>query len=113
MTKFFTWLDDVCRKAKKSKPGKVLMAAGFTVYHTGGGCLAWRKDYPGKVYVLLTDDVDGANLNLDESDDWLIGIYRDDDVDGEPLIEDATAETVAGAIKAADEAVAKHTAKEG
>lgn len=53
-----------------------LRADGYEVYHTGGGCLAWRRDIGEDEYVLITwyDSVDGDP----EAKEWLVGRYHED-----------------------------------
>lgn len=55
---------------------------GFQLVHTGGGCMAMRRDF-GSHYMLLTSD-DGSDVP--DMEDWqssLIGVYRESD--DEPL----------------------------
>lgn len=47
--------------AAQTDDGKLFIQAGFTVHHTGGGCLAWRKELPSGDYILITDE-DGTQL---------------------------------------------------
>ena len=47
-------------------------AYGFEVWHTGGGCMALRKDLPNGDYYLLTD-ADGSAIPTQE--EWATAIY--------------------------------------
>lgn len=40
---FFTWFDAVNANAAKNAAGAFMRDAGYTIAHTGGGCLAWEK----------------------------------------------------------------------
>lgn len=49
------------------------MSIKFEVYHTGGGCTAWRLDIPNtKLYVLITQDL---SHELDLSVPIEVGLY--------------------------------------
>ncbi|MBP3998299.1 hypothetical protein [Pseudomonas koreensis] len=53
-------------------------SSGFVAVHTGGGCMALRRD-SGDFYILITSD-DGSDVP--DMQDWnssLIGVYRDSD----------------------------------
>lgn len=45
---------------------------GFEVYHTGGGCMALRKDLDNGDYFLLTDDSGSA---IPTAEEWATAIY--------------------------------------
>lgn len=59
--------------------------AGFSKVHTGGGCMALRRD-AGDFFIMLTDE---GGCDLPDEQDWeqnLIGIHREtDDGDEEVL----------------------------
>src|SRR5690606_629305 len=59
-----------------SKVREMVEAAGFQVWHTGGGCLAWGKVIDGSEY-LLTDD-DGGITAEHDAELWSIGRYEED-----------------------------------
>jgi hypothetical protein len=61
-------------------------AQGFTQYHTGGGCIAWRKDYESGCYALITDE-DGCSLPDHDAASVYVGLY--DTEDGEELFGNA------------------------
>ena len=67
---------------------------GFSIYHTGGGCTAWRLDLPDRRYLLLTDSEGGAGSThlFKDGDPIMLGLYEDD---GEPI---AYSELTAGAL---------------
>jgi hypothetical protein len=97
--RWFTWFDSVCDQAKASPVGKILTAHGFTIQHTGGGCLAWEK-CTDTHYAWITGE-DGASLEDDAADPatvtFLCGLY---DEDGE--CDEEMQPTVVGAEAAAD-----------
>ena len=55
--------------------GRAFMAAGFQLYHNGGGCHGWRKDISGDVFVLITDD-EGCDHRPDGIG-WLVGVHSE------------------------------------
>lgn len=81
--KFFSWFDRVCDAAHQSAVGKVLEPAGWSVYHTGGGCLAWSKDNADNTFeVLITYGADGLGEEITEADlpneTFGVGLYGHD-----------------------------------
>jgi len=50
---------------------------GFTEWHTGGGCMALRKDFADGTYFLITDD-DGIGFENLESK-VMVGFYDTDE----------------------------------
>ena len=48
-------------------------AQGFAVWQTGGGCMAWGKQY-GPCHALITDSGGGALPDPDDSD-LIVGLY--------------------------------------
>lgn len=96
MNNFFAWFDATESAALQSPIGAALTPLGFTVHHTGGGCLAWRKEL-GAYYVLICDEGNGLGDRLDEK--YLFGLY---DSDGEEIGEGGTAPDLGAAIKAAE-----------
>ncbi|AFK73030.1 hypothetical protein YSA_p00142 (plasmid) [Pseudomonas putida ND6] len=58
--------------------GDLAVPTDFEMVHTGGGCMALRRDI-GDFYMLLTTG-DGSDVpDLDDWGDSLIGVYRKDD----------------------------------
>ena len=52
--------------------------SGFVAVHTGGGCMALRRDC-GDFYILITSE-DGSDVpDMQDGDSNLIGIYRESD----------------------------------
>ena len=51
---------------------------GFEEYHTGGGCMAYRKVLPGGRYLLLTDE-GGCDIpeTREEADEAVLGLYSE------------------------------------
>lgn len=49
-------IDAASRSAETTGHGPAFVAAGFTAWHTGGGCMAWGLAYPdGKGEAMVTD----------------------------------------------------------
>lgn len=73
--RFFAALD-AREAAVRPTVAEPLRADGYEVCHTGGGCLAWRRDAGEDEYVLITwyDSVDGDP----EASEWLVGRYHVD-----------------------------------
>lgn len=93
--RFFAWLEE--REAEVAPAvSEPLRAAGYEVYHTGGGCLAWMRtlDEEGDSYLLITsnDDIAGDP----ESPEWSVGRY-----DGDSWINLEECFTLAEAIRVA------------
>jgi hypothetical protein len=65
---------------------------GFAVYHTGGGCTAWRRELPDGRYMLLTDVEDGLTHVFSDGEAILLGLY---DEEGENI---SYSELTAGAL---------------
>jgi hypothetical protein len=57
--------------------GPALVALGFEVIGTGGGCTAWCKQFPAEHYVLITDDNCGHDLE-NAPDAMVVGAYDAD-----------------------------------
>ncbi|WP_219096211.1 hypothetical protein [Pseudomonas sp. UMAB-40] len=53
-------------------------AIGFVAVHTGGGCMALRRQ-SGEFYMLITSEDGSAVPDLQEWEDNLIGVYRESD----------------------------------
>lgn len=86
MTNFFTWFDKVRNEALATEDGKRFVEAGFDVYHTGGGCLAWHKQLPNNRYILITDMDSGLLVDPTiEGDCYFVGLY-DEDADCEEKV---------------------------
>lgn len=54
---------------------------GFEEYHTGGGCMALRKELPNGDYFLLTD-ADG--VAIPKAEEWATALYGRYSPSGEP-----------------------------
>ena len=65
---------------------------GFEVYHTGGGCTAWRRELPDGRYMLLTDVEAGLTHVFSDGEAILLGPY---DEEGENI---SYSELTAGAL---------------
>lgn len=87
----FKWIDEQAENAPADV--KLLVEeAGYEIAHTGGGCLAWRKDLDNGEHLLIctednTIDADPA------AKEWLVGRHTDDggmiEIDGATTLEDA------------------------
>lgn len=72
--RFRQWMDE---KEAGCRSGASMREAGFSFWHTGGGCTAWGKalDDGTELMVTTTDaDADGDP----EGSEWLIGRYDED-----------------------------------
>lgn len=76
----FMFKDIEIRNPYFSPDGKALVdpvqAYGFELYHTGGGCMALKKDFTGGGYLLLT--LEAAVGEPEEWDECSLGAYQDD-----------------------------------
>jgi hypothetical protein len=71
---FWNWLNTVTTEALATDVGQRMQAEGFTVTHTGGGCLAWERTLSHGRYVWITDD--DAGLGVDgQSEYFAVGAY--------------------------------------
>jgi hypothetical protein len=77
MTKpdFFAWFDKVSANAATTEVGKLMLANGFEIMHTGGGCLAWDKPV-GETHLWVCDEGNGLGDKIDEL--YLVGHYNKD-----------------------------------
>ena len=94
MTTFSDWLNRVCVEAYATPEGQALTSAGFVVFHTGGGCLAWRKPLENGGEILITDD-EGFGLPVNGDGTVGIGVY---DADGQATAEYPQFASVAEAV---------------
>src|SRR5262245_32414203 len=79
MTTFWQWFDSVLQSAPLTEVGKLATAQGFSVAHTGGGCLAWEKVLTDEHYLWICDLGNGLGETVTET--YLVGYYnRDADV---------------------------------
>lgn len=67
-TRFFAWFDGVTAEADKTPAGQFMAGHGYTITHTGGGCLAWEKRLPGTDFAIWICDGD-AGLGIEEHGD--------------------------------------------
>jgi hypothetical protein len=73
---FFKWLDNVERTAKDTEVGKLATQAGYSIAHTGGGCLCWEIAFPNGHYVWICDEGNGLGDKVDEP--YFVGYYNED-----------------------------------
>jgi hypothetical protein len=66
--------------AKASPAGKVLTAAGYDPWHTGGGGAAWRKVLEDGTHVLIGDGDYGLGEDMTDPQTfvWGVGLYSAD-----------------------------------
>lgn len=77
MSKFFEFLDAATAKAAESAVGKIMIENGYSVAHTGGGCLAWEKSDAATGWVIMIcDEGNGLGDTLDEQ--YLVGLHAND-----------------------------------
>jgi hypothetical protein len=72
MSNFWKWFDEVKAKASATEYGAAMVAAGFELGHTGGGCTAWEKQIGGGWFILVTNDDASHEL---ENGDIVIGVH--------------------------------------
>lgn len=72
---FWGWFDNVVEGAKTTDVGQTMLAAGYHVAHTGGGCLTWEKTV-GHLVFWVCDEGNGLGDKLDEA--YLVGVYPAD-----------------------------------
>lgn len=75
-----------------------LQSDGWTYEGTGGGCVAWQKETPAKMYWLLTDE-DGSDVPRDVLTPCLVGLYDDEGQSMDPQDTPLAFGTVAEAIR--------------
>lgn len=100
---WWQWFDNLALDAAETEDGKAFVAAGFSLYHTGGGCTAWSREIPdtGGCEILITNG-DSGHLRDDPDDDYWVGGYNADGEGFEDLSGDGF-KTAALAIANADE----------
>lgn len=79
--RFFTAFDSAVQKGLRSPVGKILFPNGWSVSHTGGGCLAWEKSSDnGKFSALITfNGVElGERIRKPEKASFDVGLYPDE-----------------------------------
>jgi hypothetical protein len=76
MSTFWEWFDKTAADAAQTAVGKLAIAAGFKVQHTGGNCLAWEKQTTqGRYFWISTED---AGLGNDPNEPYWVGLYTTD-----------------------------------
>lgn len=65
-----------------AKMNQTFLAHGFEIYHTGGGCMAWRKESSDGSYYLITDE-SGCYLPEDDDRPFILGRYKNDEDEGQ------------------------------
>lgn len=103
--KFFDWFSSWVKTASDTEVGKLAIAAGYSVAHTGGGCLCWEHNLSDATYLWICDE--GNGLGDSTSETYLVGFYTED---GE-VIDDGSVENFAAALAWCDKHIKKHQAK--
>lgn len=80
-TDFFSWFDAKRTEMEALPHGKAMLDKGWTIDHTGGGCLCWAKHAPDGNYVWVCD-LDNS-LGDSANDKYIVGLYAPE---GEPFI---------------------------
>lgn len=78
--KFWNWYLNVQKTAPQTPVGKIMTEAGYSIGHTGGGCLVWERNTAGDGYLWICDLGQGLGKSVEES--YLVGFY---DKEGEIL----------------------------
>jgi hypothetical protein len=77
-SKFWEWFDATAKAAGETFDGKMFIADGFELSHTGGGCTAWEKPIAGTPWVLTIVSDDSSHiLELDYPESqWLLMVQH-------------------------------------
>lgn len=74
--RFSDWLDNITDKANTSPVGVAAQAAGFSVLHTGGGCLAWSKTVgENEAWITHDDNELGSDVSDPANAEFVVGLY--------------------------------------
>lgn len=73
MTDFFTWFDRIVADVPAPLRDR-MTASGFSPYHTGGGCMAWKRDDAEGGYWLISAEDAQLDGNADASE-WVVSHY--------------------------------------
>lgn len=97
--RFFNWFDEQTTKAAATPRGQAFLAAGYYVWHSGGHCLAWRKEFDALEkgpatdedgpYALVTDE-GGSALPDEAAGDLAWGGFYESWEDQEGTMQEAT-----------------------
>ena len=63
-----------------SKLAELMANNNFSMWHTGGGCMAWQRDHDDGGYLMITDE-GGADLGTWKDRNkkaWVIGRYNEE-----------------------------------
>lgn len=71
--RFHRWLGETIDSVRPGVSGPML-AAGYEAWHTGGGCMAWRRELPDGGHLLVTAGDDGLDADPAEAA-WCVGRY--------------------------------------
>jgi hypothetical protein len=113
MVDFAAWYSEMKAKTEASPVGAIMLAAGYSLQHNGGGTLCWAKWTQARDYmVMLTLDEDldindgseaGEGAADAENTIWVVGLYPLDE--HESIIGDGSCEEAHGSAFAAEQGV--------
>lgn len=96
MTDFFTAMKRAEQDGLKQAYGRKAYAMGFSLSHTGGGCLAWTRDVSESAWIMVTAD-DGVSLPVDGETAW-VGLDASHNACFESIVEVSNTEEMVTAI---------------
>jgi hypothetical protein len=77
--RFWKWFDRMQEAGKTSPAGRLLVRAGFSIAHTGGGCLAWERTAAAAyVWIVHGNETLGDEIDDPEATEWAVGVYSMD-----------------------------------
>lgn len=86
-------------ESMKQAQRAIAKALGFGEQHTGGGCMAYQRNFAGGVHVMVTN----ADFDLPDGTDWYVGVY---DANAEHLGAHWYGEAIGDYISAINDAIA-------
>lgn len=88
MKSFFEWYTGERDRLRETPAGRVLVAAGYDVWHGGGGLLLWMRPIGGGRGLLVScGDAESGDLSNPEperpTDRWFVSVLDEADVQGD------------------------------
>lgn len=77
----------------------IVEALGFEQWQTGGGCMAYTREFAGGVHVMVTN----GDCDLPDGTNWYVGVY---DKNADPLEHTTQGEALPHYVAAVNEAIA-------
>ncbi|MFC4236525.1 hypothetical protein ACFOY8_15070 [Thalassospira xianhensis] len=65
--------------AETSRVQDMMLARGFEVYHSGGGCFHWSQDLSFGRYTLVNTDEDNPLDGSPEAKEWLFSVQTENE----------------------------------